>query len=416
MILERGSGADATRDDALEGPAPTNRIAHLMDEMPGMEEAVGLGTDPGLGLLLELAKRGEYDPWNVDVVQLTDRYLEALDSDRMDAADLGRVARLIFYAAALVHLKAQALADKQKELDYQEALEQTLAEELGDLLGDGPAGSRLLPGDQPLEYGFLGEGGGLGGFSPRERPLRNRGLTLVDLIAALREYDERLAKREAELAEAPVFDEAMVIEECVGSSHQDDLDQDIIDIRLELWRRLEETDAVPFESLITPTRPKAAAFLALLFLSHDEEVLLEQDEFYGPIAVRRGAHFGEIRAGVAHDGDAGDGDDDDSDDDRAALEDDGSDETSAYELIDEDAPGEGSGELAALLALDPALAEEDDVRARTEVLPDVDDPSAAEGDDLGDAEDGDLEDGDLEDGDLDDEEDEAHAEGEGSEA
>ena len=42
-------------------------------------EVFGVTTDPGLGLLLELAKKGEYDPWDVDIVAVTDRYLQALD-------------------------------------------------------------------------------------------------------------------------------------------------------------------------------------------------------------------------------------------------------------------------------------------------------------------------------------------------
>lgn len=275
-----------------------------------LQAAVGLGNDPGLEFLVDLAKRGECDPWDLDVVDLTDTYLAALD-EVLDARDLGKVARLIFYAACLIHLKAQAMADRQKAMDYEEALDQTLAEEFEFGL-DGERGRfmpRLHPGDQPLDYGFLR--GGDEGFdparflSPREQPLRSRGLTLVDLIFALREYDDRLAHREMLEDLEPDFDADMALVECVGSSHQDDLEGDIERIREELWARLGRHEPlagidqrIELETLITSERSRPAAFLAALFLAHDEEIYLQQDEFYGELWLERGAHFGEVRAGV----------------------------------------------------------------------------------------------------------------------
>lgn len=275
-----------------------------------LQAAIGLGNDPGLEFLVDLAKRGECDPWDLDVVDLTDTYLAALD-EVLDARDLGKVARLIFYAACLIHLKAQAMADRQKALDYEEALDQTLAEEFEFGL-DGERGRyspRLLPGDQPLDYGFLR--GGDAGFdparflSPREQPLRSRGLTLVDLIFALREYDDRLAHREMLEDMEPDFDADMALVECVGSSHQDDLEGDIERIREELWARLGRHEPlagidqrVELDTLINAERSRPAAFLAALFLAHDEEVFLQQDEFYGELWLERGTHFGEVRAGV----------------------------------------------------------------------------------------------------------------------
>ena len=68
--------------------------------------AAGAGSDPGIALLLELARAGKIDPWNVDIIKVTDKYFRALD--KLDPRDLARSARCIFYAAALVHLKARA--------------------------------------------------------------------------------------------------------------------------------------------------------------------------------------------------------------------------------------------------------------------------------------------------------------------
>ncbi|MGE0709097.1 MAG: segregation/condensation protein A [Planctomycetota bacterium] len=331
MIAERDAApadpASKVWDD--DDPAADASFADpsLGDLERDLAAAVGLGNDPGLGLLVELARKGEADPWDVDIVSLTDSYLVAMD-EVLDARDLGRVARLIFYAACLIHLKAQAMAAQQRELDYDQALEQTLAEDLDGgwgLSGDGWR-PQLRPDDMPLDYGFLRHGAGVDPalfLSPREQPLRARGLTLVDLIRALRDYDDRLAHRDL-LASEPDFDAEQALVECVGSSHQDDLDQDVIDVRLRLWDLLGKDqpegsapERVTLDELIEGHRTRAAAFLALLFLAQDEEILLEQTEaeFYGPLFVARGPHFGEIRAGVVLPGERpAKGEDDDEDD------------------------------------------------------------------------------------------------------
>lgn len=308
MIVEQEHGAESFEQDVAEADAPERDLDREL------QAAVGLGNDPGLEFLVDLAKRGECDPWDLDVVDLTDTYLAALD-EVLDARDLGKVARLIFYAACLIHLKAQAMANRQKALDYEDALDLTLADEFEFGL-DGERGRfspRLHPGDQPLDYGFLR---GEDDFdparflSPREQPLRARGLTLVDLIFALREYDDRLAQRELLEDLEPDFDAEMAMIECVGSSHQDNLEGDIEEIRAELWARMGRNEPlvgidqrVEIDALITPERSRPATFLAALFLAHDEEIYLQQDEFYGELWLERGLHFGEIRAGVVLDDD-----------------------------------------------------------------------------------------------------------------
>ena len=67
-----------------------------------------------------------------------------------------------------------------------------------------------------------------------------------------------------------------------------------------------ETPCVQLSELITPQRNKEATYLALLFLAQDSEIVLEQDDFYGDVRVKRGEHFGEVRAGVHEEGDEGD--------------------------------------------------------------------------------------------------------------
>src|SRR5581483_6179853 len=245
--------------------------------------AAGAGGDPGIALLLELARSGKIDPWNVDIIKVTDEYLRALD--KLDPRDLARSARCIFYAAALVHLKARALSERHSRA----LLDAALAEDTTD---GGDWGRGLRPGDLPLLYPDADAI-----LAPRERRPRARGVTLLDLILALRSFDERSAAREDALLEIPAFDGEIASDECLGVTHRDDLERDKADVRALLERRNSAQPGVPVADtdLVAPDRPRVAVFLALLSLAADEEVELDQDVLYGSLLVRLGPQFGKPR-------------------------------------------------------------------------------------------------------------------------
>jgi segregation and condensation protein A len=57
-------------------------------------------------LLVQLAKRGDIEPWDIDIVAVTDTFLEALDE-----ADLRTSGRALFYASVLLRMKSDAMLD-----------------------------------------------------------------------------------------------------------------------------------------------------------------------------------------------------------------------------------------------------------------------------------------------------------------
>lgn len=264
----------------------------LRDDLDLLTAAERQSNDPGIALIVEMARRGEIDPWNIDIIVVTDKYLAALarrstQVGRMAPADLARSAKCIFYAAALHNMKARALAER-----HARAL--LAATETFDLDAEGMAELArrgLRPGDLPLLY----PDDGRGMLAPRERRPRERALTLLDLIAALRSLDERVATREALLAEMPVWDSATAFDECIGGSHQDDIEQDKADIRAELSLALLSSPGSCVEDLALVKgrfHSRAQVFLALLSLANDEEVDLDQESIYGRLFVRIGARFG----------------------------------------------------------------------------------------------------------------------------
>jgi len=88
---EAGSG-DGPATDAGEDNAPDPH-GNEDDDAPEPVE-----------VLVQLADDGEIDPWDIDVVQVTDKFLDAIEG-----TDLRTSGRALFYASVLVRMKSDAM-------------------------------------------------------------------------------------------------------------------------------------------------------------------------------------------------------------------------------------------------------------------------------------------------------------------
>src|SRR5574344_1386009 len=61
----------------------------------------------GIEILVSMAKNGKIDPWNVDIVDVTDKYLSHLF--QMKAQNLRLTGRTLLFAAILLRLKSNVL-------------------------------------------------------------------------------------------------------------------------------------------------------------------------------------------------------------------------------------------------------------------------------------------------------------------
>lgn len=61
----------------------------------------------GIEILVNMAKTGKVDPWNVDIVDITDKYLTHLF--QMKAQNLRLTGRTLLFAAILLRLKSNVL-------------------------------------------------------------------------------------------------------------------------------------------------------------------------------------------------------------------------------------------------------------------------------------------------------------------
>lgn len=218
-----------------------------------------------IGLLIDLARKGEIDPWDLDVVHLTDRFLESLG----DIQDLGRSGQAIFYASVLVRMKAEALAeqatipwDAPQEMEQQEELDTSSWVQL------------------PLHLER----------SIRRRPsvpaYVQRPLTLMDLISQLKEMET--LERQVVRAQATQRRQSVTVrtlEEVEELAHHEDLEELIAWMHERLLERQTQQESLKFPQLLGSKEDRVGGFLALLFLSSRGLVELNQEIFYEDIDV-----------------------------------------------------------------------------------------------------------------------------------
>ena len=71
------------------------------------EEYVQEAEVDGIEILVDMAKHGKIDPWNVDIVEVTDKYLMHLFQSK--AQNLRLTGRTLLFAAILLKLKSNVL-------------------------------------------------------------------------------------------------------------------------------------------------------------------------------------------------------------------------------------------------------------------------------------------------------------------
>ncbi|HJJ50973.1 MAG TPA: segregation/condensation protein A, partial [Methanocorpusculum sp.] len=82
-------------------------------------------------ILYQLAKRGEIDPWNIDIVEVTERFLNELEHRR--ELDLRVSGRTIFYASVLLRMKSELL----NGLEFEEESDEGIFDEGADPFSEG---------------------------------------------------------------------------------------------------------------------------------------------------------------------------------------------------------------------------------------------------------------------------------------
>lgn len=253
-------------------------------------------------LLVQLAEEGEIEPWDIDIVEVTDAFLA-----KLDAADLRTSGRALFYASVLLRMKSdELLADDEDE------------EEGG---FDGWEAEMGMGADDPFEEDPIAD---LEREMERRldrKQARGSPETLDELVRELREAERDSwwkESREYDTSGSPTgfqrgvqtldyhsaddfrAEEEPTAEDVTGTAHGEDIEETI----MRVYDALDEQygagrEEVLFTEISEAGGSRVETFLALLFLAHRGQVHLDQDDLFGDLWVRNPAASAEGAEAIA---------------------------------------------------------------------------------------------------------------------
>nr|WP_292370194.1 segregation/condensation protein A [Methanoregula sp. UBA64] len=221
-------------------------------------------------ILVGLAERGEIDPWNIDIIEVTDRFLSELERCRQ--LNLQISGRTLFYAATLLRMKSE-------QLDVASDDEE----------GDGEDGDYDVTEDPD----FADESR-LGPIERLEREIQRRldrknlrksPVTLFELIIELK----NLEKEERRRRRLPPPDEDYLVEadDVVSIAHEEGYQDSSRQIIEECLANADPTTEITLAELCKDLGWKLPeVYLPLLFIALDGRCSIRQEEFFGDVYVQ----------------------------------------------------------------------------------------------------------------------------------
>jgi segregation and condensation protein A len=261
-----------------------------------------------IAMLIDLAERGEIDPWDVQVIEVIDRFLSKLQPNEVRTegraayeSDLSQSGQAFLYASMLLLLKADSLARLEAE--------ETQTAEAEQLLEDSTGLNRplFLNLEQKIRRRATAP------------PVQRRQVTLQELIAQLNLIATAMADpkpRRAAVRRPRPQSRSQAMRTITQLAHEENLSEiaAVLETFLaEHWQQFgNNQEWLNFETLLNhwaaaqteeksrATSAKRAAvqpveatihdrvgvFWALLFLSAQSKVELEQQEFYQDLHIR----------------------------------------------------------------------------------------------------------------------------------
>ncbi|MCQ4153128.1 MAG: segregation/condensation protein A [Archaeoglobi archaeon] len=205
-----------------------------------------------------MARKGEIDPWNVDVIDVTDKFLKRLEeAKRLDLRISGRV---LLYAAILVRMKADAIAPQPPPTEDESDVEIIEWEELDSEDIDEIKLEDIL--------------------RAQRRRIRKIN-TLKDLIEELRKA-EAIEKRRRKRRGKEVPD----IDVITSIPHDESMEDRIRQVEENIMRMLQKREFVTLFSIVDTREELVDYYISLLHLVSRRKFQISQKEIYGDIEIR----------------------------------------------------------------------------------------------------------------------------------
>jgi segregation and condensation protein A len=218
-------------------------------------------------ILVGMAERGDIDPWNIDILEVTDHFLTELERRR--ELDLRISGRTLFYAATLLRMKSEYLGEGEEEASLE--TDEIPAEE--DLFGEIGTADPVDRLEREIQR-RLGR-----------KDLRKSPVTLYELIKLLKTAEKQQRRRQRAPNAEP--EPEVIADDVVSIAHSEDYQGAAAQVLASLEPEQGETE-IALESLCRRLEwPLPEVYIPLLFLTLEGKVDLSQQEFFGELYVHR---------------------------------------------------------------------------------------------------------------------------------
>ncbi len=234
-----------------------------------------------LDLLVNLAQKGEIDPWNVNLIELIDKFLAQISNDNLKEA-----AEIIFFVSVLLRIKSEKIYIKAKlenEFDDLDLFNEEINfEEL----------NLESPYEKEFEKEFLDSVLMRNQKSFKEK--RKKNITLEDLIQIFKsvELPKKINRKKKINFDDFNDEEGIIIREDESSdilelAHEENLEEKIKILSEHILKIIEMNSNIALSKLEIVFGNKIDTFLSALFLSHSGKTEIQQEKFYEEIFLKR---------------------------------------------------------------------------------------------------------------------------------
>lgn len=240
----------------------------------------------GIGILVNMAKQGKIDPWNIDILDVTEKYLQRMIE--LKSLNLRVASRTLLFASILCRLQSNVLAGLSLEDFQDEEQDNTIYDDDGFIV-EYPEDQEFIPTSNVVSFDEALQ------RRTSIRLNRNRVVTLKDLIKQL-EFYEKLEKRASmksahERAKRHVRNYSRLTpEEIVSMAHEEYIEEAVLKLKDNLEQIFAREEKIELKELTMLGMDKISAYIALLFLCRDTDYELEQKEFYSDLYVVKGGN------------------------------------------------------------------------------------------------------------------------------
>ena len=216
-------------------------------------------------VLVDLARRGEIDPWDIDIALATEKFLQYIDS--LERRDLRIPARTLLSASILLRLKSDQMEGQEDEEGEVEPEE----------IEEDPQNREDIPDQLPR---------------PPLRRHTKRPVTLDELISELKKA-EVVGRRKAMRERWPLLAEKKILD----PSHEEGIEERIKALGPILDEMFTEKTRLTFQEINIrdgAAQEEVTNYISLLFMAQRRTVWLEQEEIFGELFVSRQARAEDL--------------------------------------------------------------------------------------------------------------------------